>query len=137
VSRRRDERGSSLVEFALVIPVFMLIVIGAASIVWLLGARSAVTGAARDGARFASIRHESAACASSPCYPTAAEVKAYVEERAGMYGVDTVTVTPVQYRNQILEVRVTRRLPNVFNSFAGLFGLGDIDYSSTARARTE
>ena len=147
MSRRRDERGSALVEFALVVPVFLMIVVAAASLVWLMGARSAVTGAARDAARFASIRHTSEAC-STPCYPTPSEVLAYAKERAGGYGVDgvelvvngvaaTTDVSPVQYRNQLLEVKVTRTLPNAFSSFAGLFGIDDLDYTSTARVRAE
>jgi len=137
VSRRRDERGSAIVEFSLVVPVFFLVVVAAASIVWLMGARSAVSGAARDGARYASIRHESPSCPGTVCYPTADEVKTYVQQRAAGYGVETVEVTPATYRNQVIEVKVQRHLPNAFRSFAGIFGLGEPLYTSTGRARAE
>jgi Flp pilus assembly protein TadG len=144
VSRRRlaDERGAALVEFALIFPVFLAVVIGTMSIVWLVGARSAITGAARDGARYASIEHDPlTACATPPCptgYPTAAEITAYVTDRAGRYGVDSVSVAPSALsRNQVVTVTVTRTLPDVFAPFSALIGFGDTTYTSTAKARAE
>ena len=137
MSRRNDERGSSLVEFTLVVPVFLLVVIGAASLVWLIGSRSTVSGAARDGARFASIAVDPAKCGgTSPCYPDEATVRAFVRERAGDEDLD-VQLTPAVYRNQEVVVKVTGQLESVFSSFGELVGLDDLTFSSTARARTE
>jgi len=137
VTRRSDERGSALVEFALVVPVFLLLVMGAASLVWLIGARSAVTGAARDGARFASIAVDPSNCGGvSPCYPDEETVTAFVRDRAGDEDLE-VTLVPATFRNEELSVKVTGTLRNVFSTFSGLTGLGDFTYSSTARARTE
>jgi Flp pilus assembly protein TadG len=137
VSRVRDERGAAIVEFALVVPIFFVLVLGAASLLWLVGARSAISGAAADGARFASIAHDPLACTSTPCssgYPTQAEVEAYVRARAGRYGIDAVTVTPPLYRNQIVTVKVERRLHNVF---ADVLHIGDPKFVTTAEARSE
>ena len=136
----RDERGAALVEFALVLPVFLLVLIGSLSVVWLVGARSAVTGAARDGARFASIQHDPLACEEPPCptgYPTAEEVRQYVEHRVGVYGVDTVTVSNATYRNEVITVTARRTLPNVFRSFGALLGFEDVVYTTTVRVRAE
>lgn len=140
MSRRRDERGSALVEFTLVVPVFLLVVIGAAALVWLAGTRSMITGAARDGVRFATVALPTSECPSTdpaPCYPDAAAVEAFVEERAGR----DVTIDLVRRddlaRNDVVSLEVTATLENVFSSFSGLTGLGDFDYSSTAKARTE
>lgn len=141
--RFRSDTGSALVEFSLVLPAFMLVLIGSLSLVWLLGARSAVSGAARDGARYASIQHDWMDCpASGPCdtsYPSPAEVASYVEQRAGIYGVDAVTVTPTAQpdRNQVITVTATRQLPSIFGAVASLFGVNDIMYTSTAVARAE
>ena len=147
MSRRGDERGSALVEFTLVVPVFLLVVIGAAALVWLAGTRSMVTGAARDGVRFATVALPASSCTTTdpaPCYPDDAAVEAYVEQRIGrdvdvdlVYGTET-EVEPVDIvRNDIVTLKVTSTLENVFSTFSGLTGLGDFDYSSTAKARTE
>ena len=137
MTRRRDERGSALVEFTLVVPVFLLIVIGAASLVWLIGVRSAVSGAARDGARFASIAIDPSNCGgTSPCYPDEETVETFVRERAGDDELE-VTLTPAVHRNQEVAVKVTGQLENVFSSFGSLVGIDDMSFSSTARARTE
>ena len=136
IARLREERGAALVEFAIVFPVFFAVMAGSIAMIWVVGVRSAVTGAARDGARYAAIEHDPLTCTAAPCYPTtwpsAAEVKSYVASRAGSFGVDTVDVTPAgpYYRNQVIKVKVTRRIPS-------LFGLFDITYSSTAESRAE
>lgn len=137
MSRRTDERGSAIVEFALVVPVFLLLVMGAASLVWLIGARSAVTGAARDGARFASIAIDPSNCGGTyPCYPDQDAVAEFVRQRAGDEDL-VVILTPATFRNEELAVKVEGTLRNAFSSFSGITGLGDLSYSSTARARTE
>jgi Flp pilus assembly protein TadG len=51
--RRRRSRGQSLVEFAVVLPVFLLILSGVLDFGFLLYSRMTVINAARDGARIA------------------------------------------------------------------------------------
>src|SRR5205807_2140451 len=55
-ARLREQRGAALVEFAIIFPVFFLVITGSVAMVWLVGVRSTITGAARDGARYASIQ---------------------------------------------------------------------------------
>jgi len=126
IARLREQRGATLVEFALVFPVFFLVITGSVAMVWLVGVRSTITGAARDGARYASIQTDPLAG-----YPTQPQVAAFVTNRANNVGVDSVTVTPSNpTRNQIIKVTVTRHLPS-------LFGIFNVTYSSTAEARAE
>ena len=54
--RRRSQRSQALVEFALVAPVFMVILFAAVDIGRLLYAYAAISSAARDGARTASLQ---------------------------------------------------------------------------------
>ena len=54
--RRRSQRSQALVEFALVSPVFLVIMFAAVDIGRLLYAYSAISSAARDGARTASLQ---------------------------------------------------------------------------------
>lgn len=138
--RLRDQRGAALVEFAFVFPIFIFLVLGVLSVLWFLGARSTITGAARDGARYASIRHDPLECDSSPCpvgYPTAAEVGAFVRERAGGFGVDDVVVERPDRSNAVVTVTVRRELPLLVAGVASLFGGDELVYTSVAKVRAE
>ena len=157
MKRLRSDEGSALVEFALVLPLFIVVLIGSITFIWVLGARSAVSGAARDGARYASIQHDWLDCAETgPCntsYPTPEEVLAYVQDRAGVFGVDSVCMivgnesatntcstepaTTEPYRNEVITVTATRELPNIFGSFASIFGADKVSYTTSAVARAE
>lgn len=48
---RRDQRGASLVEFALVFPIFVLVILGLVSFGMMLALKQGVTNAAADAAR--------------------------------------------------------------------------------------
>ena len=78
MKRLHNDEGSALVEFVLMLPVFLIVIASSFTFIWMLAARSAVTGAARDGARYASIQHDWMDCApSGPCntsYPSPTEV---------------------------------------------------------------
>lgn len=53
---RRNEAGQSLAEFALVIPVFLVLVLGMFDFGRVVWANSALSNAAREGARYAIVR---------------------------------------------------------------------------------
>lgn len=56
-SRERNERGASLVEFALVFPVFLLIIIGIIEFSFVLAQNNEVRHLAREGARIAAVEN--------------------------------------------------------------------------------
>jgi Flp pilus assembly protein TadG len=55
VQRRRDVRGSAVVEFALVVPMLMLVVLGVLQVGLALHVRSTIVSAAAEGARVAAV----------------------------------------------------------------------------------
>ncbi len=57
---RKNEAGQSLVEFALVVPVLILLVMGIIEFGWLFNAQLTLTSAAREGARVAVVNDEPA-----------------------------------------------------------------------------
>ncbi len=59
-STRHRGRGQSLVEFALVIPIFLLIMVAIFDLGRAVFAYNSVTNAAREGARFAAVNQSSA-----------------------------------------------------------------------------
>jgi hypothetical protein len=50
-ARRGGERGAAIVEFAIVLPVFLMLVLGAIDWGWFFVVQDAVSNAAREGAR--------------------------------------------------------------------------------------
>lgn len=70
----RDDRGSQAVEFAIVVPVLLLIVFGIVTFGFVFNAQITVTQAAREGARLAAICAQDATCLGT--------VKAQVESHA-------------------------------------------------------
>ena len=52
---KESERGAAMVEFALVLPVLLVVVLAGMSLLWVLAARSDLTAAAKAGARYAAI----------------------------------------------------------------------------------
>ena len=137
MTRMRNERGSALVEFALVLPMLLMVVFGSLALVWMLTARSALTGAARDGARFASIRHDPI-CDQPTCptdWPTQDEVAQFVQKRAGGFQVDEVELTRPTQSNEEVVVTVHGHLPTLFQPIGAL--LGDREYVTAGKARAE
>jgi hypothetical protein len=133
----RNQRGSALVEFALVLPMLLTVVFGSLALVWMLTARSALTGAARDGARFASIRHDPI-CDQPTCptdWPTQDEVAQFVAARAGGFHVDGVELVRPTQSNEEVVVTVHGHLPTLFQPIGAL--LGDRDYTTVGKARAE
>ena len=55
MERRRDARGSAVLEFAVVVPMLMLVVLGVLQVGLALHVRSTITSAAAEGARVAAV----------------------------------------------------------------------------------
>lgn len=83
----RDERGAVVVEFALILPLFLIVVFAVMEFARGYQALNAVTTAAREGARLAAVEEE----------PTSDATFALVKERAtniagSMFGTDSIVV---------------------------------------------
>lgn len=99
---RKDENGQSLVEFALVVPVLLLFLLGIVEFGWLFNAKISLTSAAREGARVAAV--------SNINHQAKAE-EAVKSALSGTSGVDVISVgyeseidTLNNIRNVIIEV---------------------------------
>ena len=55
---RRDDRGAAMVEFAIVLPVLLLILMGIIEFGRAYNAQVSIQAAAREGARELALRHE-------------------------------------------------------------------------------
>lgn len=83
---KKDLRGQSLVEFALVLPILMVLILGMVEFGWILNGKITITSAAREGARTAVI-YESADKAAT-AVESAVNKSA---ESSSLIGVTTIT----------------------------------------------
>ena len=101
-SDREDDRGQSLVEFALLLPLMLLIITGLFDVARAVWEENTLAYAAREGTRYL-IVHGSAgnlpsdptgepACPPSPCYPTQSAIQLVQQAALGVPNV-TVTIT--------------------------------------------
>lgn len=136
--RRSEARGQSLVEFALILPVFLLLLVGIFDIGHVVWSNDALTNAAREGARFAIVNgNQSQTPASRQDVKNAAinwaanagtSVSATVCWSAPGTPCSGDTDTGTPDRGQLVTVTVTATVRLAAPSF---FGFGSIPLSST------
>jgi len=88
----RDERGSSLVEFALSSTILFLLVVGILTTCFALYTYNIVSEAAREATRFAVVRG-SACHFATACPATSGDIQTYVRT-LGLPGSPTLVATP-------------------------------------------
>lgn len=135
--RARDRgRGQSLVEFALVFPLMMLLVFALLDIGRLVFASNSLSEAAREGARWGSVQARSA--------NDIAGIEAYAVARVSGAGGATATATCIRpgvvvyqcAQNDTLEVRVqlqVQMITPIVAQLMGAAGLNPFSLESTAQ----
>jgi Flp pilus assembly protein TadG len=92
-ARSGRERGAAAVEFALVLPVLLLLVLGAIDWGWYFYLREVVTNAAREGARVGSVHQDGQAAATTYLTNLGLTRGGAVSNVVTVNGIDTVLVT--------------------------------------------
>ncbi len=118
--------GQSLVEFALVLPILMILILGMIEFGWILNAKITITSAAREGARYYAVSKD------------ASKVMETVERTTVNSGLNiTEVLSEIQedYIEDIHNVKVTVRAS--VNPIIGLFYNDSVDMESIAVMRKE
>ena len=98
----RDDRGGTMVEFALVSMMFFMILLGIAEFAMANWAKASVADAAREGTRYAIVRG-----AQSGQSVTAAQIQTYVQGRSSLRPITVTTVwTPNSLPGSTVSVTV-------------------------------
>ena len=129
-SFRRDERGVTAVEFALVGPLFLMLLFGVMQVsIWVLSAVS-LQHAAEIAARCAAVKSTQCSCTSAGC--TVSGIQAYAADQATGLSVPATafTVTGLVTKDACGGVKVT----GSFTPFSFTDGFGLPTYTASASA---
>ena len=132
--RRADEnrRGQALVEFALVVPIFLLLVFGLVDLGRAIYVNNAMAEAARDGARWGSVQARSATPASRDTIAAevAGRMSAVPDATIQVSCVSTIPALGCR-TNDILVVEVRTQLDMITPIIGQI--IGSLDLESTSR----
>lgn len=135
----RSDRAAALVEFAIVLPILLIIVFGIVDFGRALYTANNLTSAVREGARLAStqINPDPTTAGSKSAVQTA--VSSYVVAFGGNAGAPTVseTFTGAPPNMQSITVKIVNYPFQPLTPLAGLIGLGTIQMSPSATFRWE
>ncbi len=127
-SLRKNEKGQSAVEFALILPVLLILILGMIEFGWLLNGQITLNSAAREGARVGAVvttnRQE--------------KIDQAVEETADLSGL-TIVSSPYTLENDpvINKYNVVVTVNGRMTPIIGIFVSGDVEMDSVARMRRE
>jgi len=133
----KNERGQALVEFALLLPFLMLLVIGVVEMGRAWNVKQVITDAAREGARVAVV--------ANPAIISTAQVDSVVKAYTARAGVDSAQVTityPLGFKTgtgniTAVEVSVPFRFIALHRLATLVTSSGLMTLRSTARMRNE
>lgn len=114
----KDERGQALVEFALVIPIFMMLLLGILQFGIIFNNYITLTDAARAGSRVAAVSRLDASRES--------KAKAAVEDAAGGLDLDELEVEVDSSWAPGEQVTVTAKYPYAINILGKVVASGDL-----------
>ena len=133
----RDERGAAAVEFALVLPILVVLAFGIIDFGRLLYTYNNLTSAVREGARFAAVQTK------EDVVKTAA-IQGRVSDYIAAFGGTPVANSQIQVTydaappaTRFITVRINAYEFEPITPIAGLIGLGDITMSPQAVFRWE
>lgn len=126
---KKNTDGQSLVEFALVFPILILLILGMIEFGWILNGQITLTNAAREGARMAVV------CENYTAAETAASTAA--EKYEGVSSLSNVEIKPGDFTfnttTRIVTVKVTAKVKPI----VGLFYNNDVPLAASVQMRIE
>lgn len=115
ISLKRNERGAAVVEFAIAVPVLILMIWGIFQIGLLLHANAGMQHALGEGARFATLYMD----ATADHRPTDSQIQTEIQNNVFKPYVGTFTVTPPTTSGGYKTLTVSYTMPMDFLFFMG------------------
>jgi Flp pilus assembly protein TadG len=135
----RDERGAAVVEFALVVPVLLLLVFAIIDFGRALWTMNVLTSGVREGARAAAVQATRAQMDSAAAQHTADYINAVLGANTVTRGAIRVhydSLAPATYGQILVELRDGYQFQAV-TPFASSMGLGNVKFRPKAYFRWE
>ncbi|MCZ6604683.1 MAG: TadE/TadG family type IV pilus assembly protein [Alphaproteobacteria bacterium] len=124
----RDENGTAAVQFALILPLLLLLTVGLIDIGRFVWVRTTLEHVTREGTRWAAVRG-----ATNPFPATKASIEAYVAQRTVGIADDDLDIDVSWQPNNITGSRVTVAITVGFNFLvAGFLNLEPMQLSSAS-----
>jgi len=133
--RRDREKGAAMVEFAIILPLFILLIFGTMETGWFFAQQVEVRNAAREGARLAVVDYGTASqIATEVCNRAGLSNRAASVQvtRSGTLDDDLVNTAGIKSPESI-----TVTMTTTYTSLTGVFDFFDGNFSSSAEMRTE
>jgi Flp pilus assembly protein TadG len=124
----RINRGQTFVDFAIAIPVLLLVTLGIANFAMAISAYSFVCYGARDGTRFAAVHG-----AASPTPASADDVRNFVRSEASGIDRNQVTVATTWSPDNKQNSRVAVQVQYTFQFLVPFVQLPQVNLSSTSQ----
>ena len=124
--RLRDERGASAVEFALIVPLLIMLVLGIAEFGHAFQVQGTLSAAAREGVRTMALQNDAAAArtavrtAASSLSPAVTDLQIDIRVVTGTAPPLNPPVCPTTGGNSNVRVTISYRMPYL----TGFFGSG-------------
>lgn len=125
----KNTDGQSLVEFALVLPILGLLILGMIEFGWILNGQITLTNAAREGARAAVV------CTSETAAETAATTA--VEKYKNVSGLSTIEIRTGDFDFNKTTGITTVKVTGTIKPIVGLFYTDDVSLVVTIQMRIE
>jgi Flp pilus assembly protein TadG len=126
MNRWREDRGSSLIEFALISFMFVIVLTGVVEMGRMVLVYTTIANAAREGARYAIVHGaDQTASASGPGDPcTCPDVKTVVKNfaSAGLLNTSALTITVSYPNGNTAGSAVTVKVAYTYDPFVNYFG---------------
>lgn len=132
--RNRDERGAAAVEFALILPIFLILLFGIIDFGYMINRSSIINNAARDGVREASLKQPEATVRQAAQHTLNGVPNATVQVSCRLVAGGTSAFSTCQSPNSAV---VTVRYQHEMLTPIGMFFPGGFDLTRTAEMRIE
>lgn len=125
IRKNKKEEGQTLVEFALILPILLLLVVGIIDFGWLFMAKITTNNAAREAARLYAVKGDKPAAVAA-----AVQALSFIKMEIGptVVIIEAPSGTPVEAVAQV---------SGKVKPLVGLFITGNIDVSSTSYMKLE
>lgn len=125
----KSERGQSMVEFALVLPILLLLLCGIIDFGWVFAQKIEINNSCREAARYTAIHYN-----DSDVDNDAAIAQAVFEDASPLLSSPTVTISLVDDR---MTVNVTAEAPILTGFTSLVIGRNTINLSTSCTMRLE